>query len=370
MKKYTTAFPYFEEHHIDNILSQFRDILEGKELLSMGKNVAEFEKKFAAYCGCQFGIAVNSCSMALEIAIKSLNLPVGSEIIVPAQTFIATGLSVIRNGYNLVFCDTDNNFLLSFENLKKKITERTKVVIIVHFAGLISEDIFKISEYLKEHGIALIEDCAHAHGAYICCKNKKYIAGSIGDLGCYSFFSTKIMTTGEGGMIVTNNVKLSEAASSLRNRGLDYSKPGENFILPGTNSRFTEVQAIMGLAQLESLDFFVRHRNRIAQIYKEKLSQYVRFQEYSNGRHAYWRFLVFLLKDNQRNDVMEHLKQMGISCDAPYFPLLHQQPIFNCKEELPIVESLSKTHISLPIHLKITEEDANFIAERLLEVLR
>lgn len=377
MKKYFTAFPYFEKNDIKSMLNQIEDILTGKELLTMGKNVEKFEKDFAAYCGCEYGVATNSCTSALEIALNSLNLSKDDEVIVPVQTFIATGSCVLRAGAKIVFCDTDDNFLMDFQNLKSKITNKTKAVIIVHFAGLISEKIFEIRDYLKEKNIILIEDCAHAHGAYIINPktNERIMAGNLGEVSCFSFYSTKIMTTGEGGMLLTNNESIYKKTSSLRNRGIDTEKAGESFINKGSNCRFTEIQALMGLSQLNSLEKFIEHRNKIADIYKKELSELekqgtIRFQNYdSSTRHSYWRFIVFL-NNIDRNTVIEKLNELGIKADAPYNPLLHKQPLFNSAEIIENAEKLAKTHISLPIHINITEDDAKFISEAVLRILK
>jgi len=372
MKKYFTAFPYFEKNDISKILKNINEILVGDEMLTMGKNVENFEDDFSSYCGCKYGVATNSCTVALEIALQCLKLNSGDEVIVPVQTFFATGSCVLRNNAKIVFCDTDNNFLLDFEDLKYKITSKTKAVIIVHFAGLITEKIFEIKNYLKEKNIKLIEDCAHAHGAYILDKvsNKKIMAGSIGDISCFSFFSTKIMTTGEGGMLLCNDEIIYRKAASLRNRGLDTEKNYEDFINIGCNSRFTEIQAILGLSQLKSLENFVIHRNKIADIYKSKLENAVIFQEYDmSSRHAYWRFIAFL-KNVNRDNVSKKLSEFGIISDAPYKPLLHLQRVFkDFYKEMKNAERLANLHISLPIHMKISESDAIDISDKLLIIL-
>jgi len=362
--KYNTAFPYFPESDIEEIIKETRDILVGNKMLTMGENVQKFEKEFASYCKTSYAVATNSCTSALEISLSSLNLTNEDEVIVPVQTFIATGSSVLRSGAKIVFCDVDDDFLLDFEFMKKLINKNTKAVIIVHFAGMISKEILKIREYLKDRNIVLIEDSAHAHGATF----GELKAGNIGDIGCFSFYSTKIMTTGEGGMITTNNKEIYEKCASIRNRGMDINYEGELFINLGSNHRVTEFQALLGIYQLKRLEEFLEHRNKIANIYKEELSSLidkgvVRIQvPAKNSRHAYWRFIVFLNNHN-RDEIFEKLNSLNIKSDAPYFPLLHNQPVFSHikKDKMLNAERLSKTHISLPIHMLITEDDARFI---------
>ena len=374
MRTFRTAFPYFPEEDIENILNDFREILEGKEMLTMGKYVSSFETKFADFCGCRYAVSTNSCSSALEISLNILDLKKEDEVIVPVQTFVATGSCVVRAGATPVFCDTDDNFLINFEDLKSKITEKTKAVIVVHYAGLISENILKIRDYLKERNIIFIEDAAHAHGAYF----KKNKAGSIGDMGCFSFFSTKIMTTGEGGMITTNNSKFYKFASSMRSIGIDLDSKSQIFSNIGSNNRLSEFQSILGLYQLKRLDEFVSHRNSIASIYKEELkelifSSKIRLQKFDDKttKHPYWRFIVFLNDNINRNNVLTKMKENNIIVDAPYIPLLHQQPALKkyCSYKIQNAEKLNKCHISLPVHLKINCEDAYFIANTLKGIL-
>ena len=341
-------------------------------MLTMGENVQKFEKDFAEYSQTKYSVATNSCTSALEIALSSLNLTTEDEVIVPVQTFVATGSAVLKSGAKIVFCDVDDDFLLDFKNMKKLINKNTKAVIIVHFAGMISKDIFYIKKYLQEKNIALIEDCAHAHGAML----NGVKAGNIGDVGCFSFYSTKIITTGEGGMVTTNNKEIYEKCASFRNRGIDTNFNGELFVNLGSNNRMTEFQALLGVHQLKRIEEFVEYRNKIANIYKNELSGLIKkgilgLQNPSkNSRHSYWRFIVFLKKNN-RHEIIKKLDNMNIKADAPYCPLLHKQPLFKNvkKEKITNAEKISKTHISLPIHMLINEDDAKYIAKSLVGLI-
>lgn len=372
MKTYNTAFPYFPEEDIEKILKETREILSGNKMLTMSEHVNEFEKQFSKYCGTEYGIATNSCTSALEISLSSLGLKPDDEVIVPVQTFIATGSSVLKAGAKIIFCDVDNDFILDFEFMKKLVNEKTKAVIIVHFGGMITSDILKIKYYLRKRNVALIEDDAHAHGAMF----RGIKAGNIGDFGCFSFFSTKIMATGEGGMITTNSKKKYEKCASIRSRGMDINIKGELFVNLGSNYRLTEFQALLGLYQLKRLEEFVGHRNKIARVYKKGLSSFikrrtVRIQEPAKDcRHAYWRFLVFL-EEHDRELIKEKLNKLNIKADAPYYPLLHNQPLFKefTKTQYPNAEQLSLKHISLPIHMLINEKEAQFIVDKLVDIL-
>ena len=367
---YSTVCPYFPEEEIPKILDKIKDVLQNKEMLTMGRYVKEFEKKFSNYIGTKYGIATNSCTSALETALRCINVR-NREVIVPTQTFIATGSSVVNAGGKVVFADVNpNNYNISLKSIKEKITNKTRAVIVVHFAGLITEEIFEIKELCKENNIYLIEDCAHAHGASI----NGIKAGNIGDIGCFSFYATKIMTTGEGGMITTNDKELYHKMASIRNRGIDTGSDKEIYVNIGSNYRMTEICAILGLSQLKYLDKFIKHRNKIAKIYNETFEKLeeknlVEIIKYSkNITHSYWRYVLKLSEKIDRKKLQGILLKKRIKIDWPYDPPLHLQPVFRkiyktCEGLLPIAEKEMKRHICIPIHLKINENDAVYISE-------
>jgi len=367
---YKNALPFFHKEDIDLILNEFREILTGNGMLTKGPRSKEFEKKYAEYTGCKFAITTNSCTTALEIVLKSIGLKANDEVIVPTQTFIATGSCVVTCGGKVVFCDSDDDFLLDIEDLKMKISDKTKAVIIVHFAGLIHPGIFELKKYLNERGIFLIEDCAHSNGAKI----DGIMSGNIGDFGCHSFYSTKIMTTGEGGMITTNHEDYYYLCSSYRSIGIDTKSNSEIFCQIGSNNRMPEFESILGLYQLKRLDEFVSHRNMIASVYIKELKtleeqKLIRFQKVlPNIIHPYWKFIVFLESINiSRKNLKEKLLTKGINIEAPYQPLMHNQPVFksinnNVCISVPNAERLINIHFCLPIHYKISETDAIDIA--------
>ena len=375
--KYNNISPFFPKEDVENILSEVKNMLSGEAMLTQGPKVKAFENAYAEYTGTKYAISTNSCTSALEIVLASIEIGKGDEVIVPSQTFIATGSSIIKMGGNVVYCDTNDNFLIDFEDLKRKITRKTKAVIIVHFCGLIHTEIFKIKSYLKAKNIFLIEDNAHASGAKI----NDRMSGSIGEFGCHSFFSSKIITTGEGGMITTNDDKLSKICRSIRSRGLDIDSDIEIFNRLGSNYKMPEYESILGISQLRRLESFVEHRMKIANIYKEELKGLsekgqIRFQKVGkNIRHPYWKFIIFITRNHpSMKDLGEAMKKSGINIGAPYSPLLHLQPIMkamtNSREgDLPKSEALSKTHFCLPIHLNISESDARKIASLLITIL-
>ena len=375
--KYDTAFPYFPEDDIEYILYEFRKLLVGEGLLSMGKYVREFEQKFAEYIDVKHAIATTSCTSALETLLAANGIGEGDEVIVPSQTFIATASAVAQKGARPIFAEINQNFLLDFEDMKSRVTDRTKAVIIVHFAGLIDEKLLEIKSWLNEKGILFFEDAAHAHGASL---NEKK-AGNIGDAAAFSFYSTKNMTTGEGGMITTNDTALAEKCASMRARGLDIKAGYEIFNELGTNQRVTEVQALMGLSQLKHLNEFVAHRNKVANAYTKCLrplekTRTVRLLEVNRKRvtHAYWRYIIFLTNGQDREKIGKNMACHSVKIDWAYQPLVHLQPVMQKmygtrKGDLPFSEHLSETHICLPIHFGISPENALYIGQKLIEYL-
>ena len=185
--KYRTALPYFPDEDINQILKESKEIFEGKYLFAKGPKVSEFEKMFSSYIGSKYGVAVNSGTSALEICLKAIDIKKGDEVIVPVQTFVSTGSSLLIMEVLQYSLEIDENHLIDIDDLKNKITSSTKAVIIVHFCGLIHPQIIELKSFLNKKNIIIIEDAAHAHGAKI----DNIFAGNIGHFGCFSFYSTK-----------------------------------------------------------------------------------------------------------------------------------------------------------------------------------
>ena len=374
IKKINTAEPFFFKKDIDYILKKFKHILMGNDKLSMGKYTYLFEKSFANYNKSKYCLVTSSGTSSLEIILKAMNIKNNDEVVVPSHTFIATASAVMNVGAKPIFCDIDENFLLDFSKLDRLINKRTKAVIIVHFGGLIHDEIFKIKKYLSKKNIFLIEDSAHAHGAKI--DNIK--AGNLSDASAFSLYSSKIITTGEGGLITTNNKKIYLKCSSIRSRGLDIGNNKEIYSEIGSNYRFTEIQALLGLMQLKNLDKFINHRLKIANIYKKLFSTAIKekkiriIKESKNILNPRWKYTVFLLNKQSREKIKKNMKTKFISVDWAYDPLVHLQPVMqkyfpNKKGMLSFSEKLAKTHINLPIHYGISFKQAEFIAKTFLK---
>jgi len=375
---YQMAWPYFPEKEIDWLLKEFKNILQGNAPLSMGPRVKEFENIFASYVGAEYAVGTNSCSAALEIALRSIGIKNGDEVIIPVETFIATGSAVVTAGAKPVFCDIDpKTFCINLKELKKQATKNTKAVILVHMAGMISPDALKIKAFCQQENIILIEDAAHAIGASIHGIN----AGNIGDISCFSFYPTKIMTTAEGGMLLCSDEELYEKANSLRNRGRDMSAQHEIYSRLGTNNRMTEFAALLGISQFKCLNGFLRKRREIASVYNNAIQASsishlaLPIIVPKEIEHAYWRYSLTLDPSLDRELVKKELDKDNIASDWAYYPALHLQPYFinNYKTYLgqcPIAEDTLERNFCLPVNTSMTKKDADFVAKQFIKALQ
>ena len=365
--KYPRAKPYFSNDSKKKATVYFNEIINTGNLIQ-GKYVKEFEDRVAEYIGTKYAVATNSCTSALEITIKSLNIK-NKKILVPSQTFVATANAVILSGNIPVFTDINKDtFCLSLESIKQNVTEDVAAIILVHIGGLITPEYYDIKKFCDENNIVLLEDAAHAFGSKIDGKN----AGNLGVAGCFSFFPTKIITTGEGGVITTNSQDLAEAARLYRNHGGD----GKNFYYNSSNYRMTEINASIGLTQLDEIEFFISQRNKIADMYVDALKEETKIKflpTYKNIHNSFWNIYCTLENELDREVVMEKLLNKGIQTGNAYFPSCHHQPAF--KNYLPdehsisVTESVLKRHISLPMYVGLQKHDVYYIASSLKEVL-
>jgi perosamine synthetase len=369
----TTAFPYFPPEEQAWLAGELGQILNG--MLAMGPRVAQFEKEFAAYCGQPYGIAFPSCTSSMEAALLAFGVGPGDEVLVPVQTFIATGMVVKLAGARPVFTEISaHSFSMDFDDAWSRVTEKTRGAIVVHFGGFISPQLPAFVQKMRESGRFVIEDAAHAPGAEL--DGRK--AGSLGDAGCFSFYPTKIMTTGEGGMVVTAREDIARTVRSLQLRGRDLDHPEERYVLAGRNNRFTEVAAAMGLSQLRSLPEFLARRRRVAAIYDEVLlgsELFLPLLAEDGSVPSYWRYVAIPTFAVDRVALRDRLAADKITIDWAYDPPLHLQPVFQNMMDthagmLPRSEALMSRHICLPVHARMRDEDAHFVAQRLVAAVK
>lgn len=365
--KYPRAKPYFSTKSKQKINQYFKEILNTGNLIQ-GKYVKEFEDLFAKFIGAKHAIATNSCTSALEIVVKSIGIK-GKKILVPSQTFVATGNAVIASGNTPVFVDINKNTLcMSLESIKKNMSPDVAGIILVHIGGLITPEYYDIKSYCNINGLFLIEDSAHAIGSNI---NEKK-SGTLGTAACFSFYPTKLMTTGEGGMITTDSEKLANLCRLYRNHGGD----GTNFFYNSSNHRMTEISAAIGLAQLNEIDFFIKERNKIASTYRKYLSNITGIEllpVYEHIFNCYWNF-YFILDDNfDRQFFRMQMLEYGIQTGDAYSPPCHLQRAFdsyiNPEQDFSVTERILQKHVSLPMYVGMTEQDVEYICKKVEDIL-
>jgi perosamine synthetase len=334
---------------------------------SMGEYVTKFEEEFAYYCGCKYGIATNSGTTALHLALAALGIQAGDEVIIPTLTMIATANAATYTGAKPVLIDAEmHTWNIDTSKIEEKISKNTKVIMPVHTYGHPAE-MGSIIDLAEEYNLYVVEDAAEAHGAEY--KGKK--VGSIGDIGCFSFYANKIITTGEGGMIVTNNEELAEKARWLRAHA--FGKQGKHFYHEalGYGYRMSALQAAFGLAQLKRIDEFISIRRNNAKLYNSLLSE-LREKitlppEASWAKNVYWMYSI-LIQDNfgiSRDDLMKKLELEGIETRTFFYPI-HVQPIYANQyqgESFPVANELSRKGINLPSGNNLTADEVTYVCE-------
>lgn len=345
------------------------DCLDTSWISSIGKYIAAFEERFADYCGVRHAIATNNGTTALHLAMVGLGLEPGDEVLVPTLTYIATANAVRYCGATPVLVDVCPATLnIDPALLEQRITPKTRGVIPVHLYGHPAE-MDLITETISSHGLWSVEDAAEAHGAEV--RGRK--VGSIGTCSTFSFFGNKIITTGEGGMVTTNDDELAQRLRLLRGQGMD---PERRYWFPivGYNYRMTNIQAAIGLAQMETLDVALEFRTQLAKWYDEALApladQICTLTEQPWAKRVVWMYNVFLKTGGhtERDQVMARLDEMGIETRPLFYPM-HVLPPYLEQTEYPVADSWSSRGITLPTHQGLTRDDVQRIADSLESVL-
>lgn len=337
---------------------------------SAGKYVTEFEKQFAHYCGCEYGVAVCNGTVALHLALTALGIGKGDEVIIPNFTMIATAFAVCYTGATPVFVDADpDTWNIDVGQIEAKITSRTKAIIPVHLFGLMC-DMDAIEAIAKRHHLYVLEDAAEAHGAEY--KGRK--AGSCSDLACFSFFANKNVTTGEGGMVVTNNKDLYDRLRYHKNMCFPLDGP-RNYVHNdiGFNYRMSNVVAAIGLAQTEKADEYKRMRMRNNALYRQYLSNVpgVRFQPLDDDYvDVAWMNAIVIdpqLYGHTKDELMAFLKENMVDTRL-LFVGMHRQPCLrkfgaDCSGNYPVSDFLTEHGFYLPSASSLSESDIRDICQ-------
>jgi perosamine synthetase len=338
--------------------------------LGAGPMVTRFEKNFAEFAGVKHAVAVNTGTAALHSAIVAAGVKQGDEVILPSFTFVATAEAVVMAGGKPVFTDIDpETYHLSSDEIEKNVTKNTKAIVPVDLYGL-PVDIKPIRKIAAEHDLAVVEDAAQAHGATYAGKP----AGVFADAACWSLYASKNMTTGEGGVVTTDSDAMAEILRLIRTHG---EKAKYASLMLGYNYRMSEIQAAIGVVQLEKLSSFVAKRRANAQRLTELLAKTGRLQlpKETKGRQHSWYLYTVRLKDgklSERDKILEELKKKGIGAEAYYVHPVHTMPYYRetfGERKLPETEKAAQQVFSLPVHPGVTEEQVDYIGRALLDLV-
>ncbi len=348
-------------------LEYVTDCIKTNWISSKGKYITEFEERFSKYCGAKHGIACSNGTVAIHLALASVGVKAGDEVIVPDFTMIATVNPVTYTGASPVLVDSEpETWNIDPAKIEEKITDKTKAIIVMHTYGhpVNMDPVLKIA---KEHDLYVIEDAAEAHGAEY--KGKR--VGALGDAGCFSFYANKIITMGEGGIVVTNDEKIAEMCRLLRDQAFEPKRFLHRYI--GFNYRITNLQAAVGVAQMELIDESVETRRRNAKLYNSLLKDVEGVTlppEAPWAKNVYWMYTV-LIEDSfgkSRDDLMAYLKEKGIDTRSAFYPI-HTQPVYAEQykgEKYPVAEELGRKGINLPSGNTLTKDQIKYIAETII----
>jgi perosamine synthetase len=350
-----------------------RDCLETNWISSLGRYITRFEESFAAWNGMPHGVAMSSCTAALHATFVALGIGPGDEVVIPDFTLIVSANTVIQAGAKPVLVDADpETWCLDPALIEERITPRTKAILAVHMYGHPC-DMDAIGRIAGRRGLAVVEDCAEAHGAEVSGRR----VGTFGSASCFSFYGNKILTTGEGGMVLTRDAELARRLRLLRDQA--FEKPRFVHRQMGFNYRLTNLQAAVGLAQTEKADAKVARKREIARWYLDLLTGCpdVAVQSEAPGaRSVYWMFGVTLGErfSQGRDAVMQELAEAGVETRAFFCPM-HLQPVFGGRDarfpdrsgSFPVSEDLWKRGLYLPSGLSLTRPQAEEVVGRLLE---
>ncbi len=365
MKRISVAQPKLGGREREYVL----DCLDTNWISSNGKYIGAFEERFAEFCGVKHAIATNNGTTALHLALVALGLQPGDEVIIPTVTYIATANAVRYCGATPVLVDVCKSTMnIDPEGIEAAITPRTKGIIPVHLYGH-PADMGEVNEVASKHGLWVVEDAAEAHGA----RYRGKQVGGLGTCATFSFFGNKIVTTGEGGMITTDDSALAERLRLFRGQGMD---PQRRYWFPviGYNYRMTNIQAAIGLAQMEGVDSALEDRERLARWYDEALapltSRIVLPREADWAKQVFWMYNIFLSYGDEveRDRVMRELDGEGIETRPVFYPM-HVMPPYKEDRRFEVADTWAQRGINLPTHQDLTREDVQRVAKALSHAL-
>ncbi len=359
--------PKLGSKELENVI----DAVKTNWISSKGKYIDEFEQRFSKYCGAKHGIACSNGTVAIHLALASLGIKAGDEVIIPTFTMIATVNPVTYTGAKPVLVDSEpETWNIDPSKIEKKITPKTKAIMVMHTYGHPC-DMGPLQEIADKHDLYLLEDAAEAHGA----EYKGERVGGLSDAGCFSFYANKIITTGEGGMVVTNDDKIAEMARLLRDQAFEKKRFLHRHV--GFNYRMTNLQAAVGAGQMDLIDESVETRRRNAMTYNSFLKNVEGITlppEATWAKNVYWMYTV-LIEDSfgmGRDELMVFLKEKGVDTRSAFYPV-HIQPVYENQykgEKYPVAEDLGRKGINLPSGNMLTKEQIKTVCDAIASAKR
>lgn len=351
--------PYLGKEEKHNV----NDCLDTNWISSRGKYVEQFEEKFCRFNEVSYASSVSNGTVALHIALVALGIGPGDEVIVPTFTYIASVNAIRYCGATPVFVDScESDWQIDPEDIKRKITNNTKAIMPVHLYGHPC-DMSKIMKIASQYNLFVIEDCAEALGS----KHHGHYVGTFGDISTFSFFGNKTITTGEGGMVVTNNRSLHERVVHLRGQGLSRNREYWHDIV-GYNYRMTNICAAIGVAQLDKISDFISRKREIAMMYKNNINseRFCFHNETENNFHTYWMSSILINDakyDKKRDTFRTYLHNKGIETRPLFYPI-HTMPMYyGHYEKHKVAEDISKRGINLPSFPSLANDEVHYIIE-------
>ncbi|MCK4733484.1 MAG: UDP-4-amino-4,6-dideoxy-N-acetyl-beta-L-altrosamine transaminase [Methanophagales archaeon] len=375
MKFIPYGHQWIDESDIEEVVAVLKS-----DWITTGPKIAEFEDALCSYIGTKYAVAVNSGTSALDIAVQTLNLPKGSEVITTPFTFVATSNAVLYNNLKPIFADIEKETRnINPDEVRKKITDKTKAIIYVDYAGQPC-DIEEIKEIAEDHELYLIEDACHAIGAEY--KGKK--VGNFADVTIFSFHPVKHITTGEGGAVVTNNKEFYDRLKILRNHGIDKSALDRfgpeagwayDLKLLGRNYRITDFQAALGISQLKKLDEFVRRRERIVKMYNAAFDAMPEIEApvVLSYVKPIWHIYTVLLNGINRDIFFSKMRERNIGVNVHYIPIYrfsYYQEYFNFNpKDFPVTDEVFSKIVTLPLFPKMEDEEVIYVVDTVKETI-
>ncbi len=353
--------PVYKPDLSGNEKKYVNECLDSSWISSRGDFVTQFEEEFKNYINAEKATTVSNGTVALHLALYALGIKEGDEVILPSLTYVASANSVAYVGATPVFADSDiETWNIDKKSIVSKITPKTKAIMVVHLYGN-SCDMDGVKEICQKHNLLLIEDAAEAFGT----RYKNDHVGTFGDISTFSFFGNKTITTGEGGMIVSNNSELIERCSYLKSQAVSLRKEYWHDEI-GFNYRMTNVCAAIGLAQLERAEKTISLKRELVNQYKADLNDCpVTFQKDEPGSfNSFWMSSIVVNDSDQRDKLRELLKRHGIET-RPFFPLMHSLPAFRSSMSLPNAEKLEKSGINLPSYPLLSSDEVSYITDKI-----